>query len=83
MRIAQMNLFTANPKTKPPNNHYQVLRDFRKWMWRNTDFRDLVASIRSYNNSGKPGISRAGIYGMDLYGLSESTEAVIEYLKRR
>jgi erythromycin esterase-like protein len=55
---------------------------FPKWMWRNADFRDLVASIRSYNRSGKPGISRVGIYGMDLYGLSESTEAVIEYLKK-
>lgn len=25
---------------------------FPQWMWRNTDFRDLVTSIRSYNNSG-------------------------------
>ena len=55
---------------------------FPEWMWRNTDFRDLVASIRSHNNSGKPNTSPAGIYGMDLYGLSESAEAVIEYLKR-
>jgi erythromycin esterase-like protein len=55
---------------------------FPEWMWRNTDFRDLVASIRSSNNSRKPEVSRAGIYGMDLYGLSESADAVIEYLKR-
>jgi erythromycin esterase-like protein len=55
---------------------------FPQWMWRNTDFRDLVTSIRSYNNSGKPNIPRVGIYGMDLYGLSESAGAVIEYLKR-
>jgi erythromycin esterase-like protein len=54
---------------------------FPKWMWRNTDFRDLVTSIRSYNGSRQLGI-RAGIYGMDLYGHSESAEAVIEYLKR-
>jgi erythromycin esterase-like protein len=55
---------------------------FPKWMWRNADFRDFVASIRSYNQSGKPGVSRASIYGMDLYSLSESSEAVIEYLKK-
>lgn len=55
---------------------------FPQWMWRNTDFRDLVTSIRSSNNSGKPNISPAGIYGMDLYGLTESAAAVIEYLKR-
>lgn len=55
---------------------------FPQWMWRNTDFRNLVTSIRSYNNSGKPNISQAGICGMDLYGVSESADAVIEYLKR-
>jgi erythromycin esterase-like protein len=55
---------------------------FPLWMWRNADFRDLVASIRYYNNPGKPNRSRAGVYGMDLYGLFESADAVIEYLKR-
>lgn len=55
---------------------------FPQWMWRNTDFRDLVASIRSHNSSVKPNISRAGVYGMDLYGISESADAVIEYLRR-
>jgi erythromycin esterase-like protein len=55
---------------------------FPQWMWRNTDFRDLVASIRLYNNSAKPEISRVGIYGMDLYGLSESAEEVVQYLRQ-
>lgn len=54
---------------------------FPQWMWRNTDFRDLVASIRSYNNSAKPEVARVGIYGMDLYGLSESADEVVRYLK--
>jgi erythromycin esterase-like protein len=55
---------------------------FPQWMWRNTDFRNLVASIRLYNDSAKPEVSRAGIYGMDLYGLSESADEVVRYLKR-
>jgi erythromycin esterase-like protein len=55
---------------------------FPQWMWRNTDFRDLVISIRSHNDLGKSNISPAGIYGMDLYGLPKSAAAVIEYLKR-
>ena len=55
---------------------------FPQWMWRNTDFRDLVDSIHSSNASGKPEKARTGVYGMDLYGLSESVPAVVEYLKR-
>jgi erythromycin esterase-like protein len=55
---------------------------FPEWMWRNADFRDFVSSIRSYNDSSKSKIGATGIYGMDLYGLAESMEAVIEYLIR-
>jgi erythromycin esterase-like protein len=55
---------------------------FPQWMWRNTDFRDLVASIRSHNNSTKSGMSIASIYGMDLYGISESADELVNYLKR-
>jgi erythromycin esterase-like protein len=55
---------------------------FPQWMWRNTDFRNLVASIRSTNDARKTNTSRVGIYGMDLYGVSESLQSVVEYLKR-
>ncbi|MDQ4120727.1 MAG: erythromycin esterase family protein [Acidobacteriota bacterium] len=53
---------------------------FPRWMWRNTDFRDLVSQVRSINNSLQPSARKAGIYGMDLYGLTKSADAVIEYL---
>jgi erythromycin esterase-like protein len=48
---------------------------FPKWMWRNAEFRDLVASIRSYNDSIKSDADRTGVYGMDLYGMTESMDA--------
>jgi erythromycin esterase-like protein len=55
---------------------------FPRWMWRNRDFRDLVAWLRSYNDSRPSGTSQVGVYGMDLYSLSDSSKAVVEYLKR-
>lgn len=55
---------------------------FPRWMWRNTDFRDFVEWLRSYNDSRPEGSARVGVYGMDLYSLTDSKEAVVEYLKR-
>lgn len=55
---------------------------FPRWMWRNADFRDLVASIRSFNDSRQPEAKKVGVYGMDLYGLAESIKEVVEYLRR-
>jgi erythromycin esterase-like protein len=72
----------GNSKDQTAEQSLAGFTRFPQWMWRNSDFRDLVTSIRSYNNLSKSNITRAGIYGMDLYGLSESVDAIVEYLKR-
>jgi erythromycin esterase-like protein len=59
-----------------------VFTRFPQWMWRNTDFRDLVGWLRSHNNSRLSGSAGVRVYGMDLYNLSESIDAVIRYLGR-
>jgi erythromycin esterase-like protein len=51
-------------------------------MWRNRDFLDLVAWLRAHNDSRPAGAARVGVYGMDLYNLSDSPKAVVEYLAR-
>jgi erythromycin esterase-like protein len=54
-------------------------RRFPTWMWRNTVMLDFVAWLRGHNLSGaRP----AGFYGLDLYSLSSSIEAVLKYLER-
>jgi erythromycin esterase-like protein len=53
---------------------------FPRWMWRNTDFRDLVGWLRSHNESRRPPATKVGVYGMDLYSLTGSAAAVVEYL---
>ena len=54
---------------------------FPRWMWRNAEFRDFVEWLRSHN-AALPPESRVGVYGMDLYSMSGSAEAVVEYLRR-
>ena len=62
----------------------ESLRDFKRfpsWMWRNTDFLDFVGWLRDYNRT-VPDQQRAGVYGLDLYSLFSSIQAVVRYLDR-
>lgn len=54
---------------------------FPTWMWRNTDVVDFVGWLRDYNDT-RPAAGRAGFYGLDLYSLFSSIDAVIRYLDR-
>jgi erythromycin esterase-like protein len=53
---------------------------FPAWMWRNTEVLDFVGWLRERNDSLTSGRAKAGFYGLDLYSLGASTEAVIRYL---
>lgn len=54
---------------------------FPTWMWRNADVLDFIGWLRSFNDALPPR-HRAGMYGLDLYSLYDSMQAVIEYLDR-
>jgi erythromycin esterase-like protein len=63
----------------------EALADFRRfpaWMWRNTVMLEFVEWMRSWNTKTKSAESRAGIFGMDLYSLHASIEAVLDYLDK-
>ena len=64
-----------------PANTEPPFRRFPTWMWRNTDFDAFVQSLRTLNE-GRPAEQRAGVYGLDLYSLSSSIEAVLGYLDK-
>jgi erythromycin esterase-like protein len=55
--------------------------DFPGWMWANTDVRDLVEWLRGHNAS-HPAAEGAGFYGLDLYGVIHSADAVAQALDR-
>jgi erythromycin esterase-like protein len=50
-------------------------------MWRNTDVEAFLLWLRRHNTA-RPMEQRAGFYGLDLYNLSASMRAVIDYLER-
>ncbi len=54
---------------------------FPAWMWRNTEVRDFVEWLRDYN-AGRGRQSQVGFYGIDLYSLFTSIQAVLAYLDR-
>jgi erythromycin esterase-like protein len=62
----------------------EALRGFKRfpaWMWRNADMLDLVGWLRTHNEGLHRSARRTGIYGLDLYSLSASVEAVTAYLE--
>jgi len=55
---------------------------FPAWMWRNADVLDFIGWLRAYNDSLPAGAATAGFYGLDLYSLHASIEAVLNYLDK-
>jgi erythromycin esterase-like protein len=53
---------------------------FPQWMWRNADMLDFVGWLRAYN--GGHGGPTVGLYGLDLYSLYGSIDAVLRFLER-
>ncbi len=65
-------------------NAQAVMRNFDRWptwMWANEEVAALTEWMRGYNN-GRPYRQQVGFYGLDVYSLWESMEAVIAYLDR-
>ena len=56
-------------------------RRFPSWMWRNADVLDFVGWLRSHNDSLELE-ERVGFYGLDLYSMHASIEAVLRYLDK-
>ncbi|HMJ08846.1 MAG TPA: erythromycin esterase family protein [Pyrinomonadaceae bacterium] len=54
---------------------------FPAWMWRNDDILEFADWLRGFNNS-LGGASHVGFYGLDLYSLHTSIDAVINYLEK-
>ena len=56
-------------------------RRFPQWMWRNADVLDFVGWLRAHNDALPRDAAKVGFYGLDLYSLHTSMEAVLQYLR--
>jgi erythromycin esterase-like protein len=64
-------------------NALDILRKFTRWptwMWANWEVAAFTEWLRTYNK--KCGAEKVGFYGLDVYSLWESLEAVIKYLDK-
>jgi erythromycin esterase-like protein len=55
---------------------------FPAWMWRNADVLDFVGWLRTHNDDLPTNKPKVGFYGLDLYSLHSSMEAVLQYLDK-
>lgn len=62
------------PSSDPP------FQRFPTWMWRNTDVAAMIEWMREHNRTLEDTARRAGFYGLDIYNMSGSIAAVLEYL---
>ena len=53
---------------------------FPAWMWRNTEVLSFVRWLREWNDEHPR--NKVGFYGLDLYSLTTSIQAVISYLDK-
>jgi erythromycin esterase-like protein len=69
----------------PDSNADEALGGFKRfptWMWRNVDVVEFVDWLRDRNGRQSSSREQAGFYGLDLYSLFTSMEAVIAYLDK-
>jgi erythromycin esterase-like protein len=67
---------------KNANEALGGFKRFPTWMWRNTVVIDFIEWLREYNASLLRTAPKVGFYGLDLYSLYTSIEAVLGYLSK-
>ena len=80
---AAIDRYARQSPDKPPasTTSSTPFTRFPTWMWRNTDVDAFVGSLRRHNAT-KPEGEKVGFYGLDLYNMTASMAAVLEYLDR-
>jgi erythromycin esterase-like protein len=64
---------------EPREGEEQAFERFPMWMWRNTDVDAFIRWLRGHNQ-GRAYEQMTGFYGLDLYNMSASMRAVIDFL---
>ncbi|MBD1807671.1 erythromycin esterase family protein [Microcoleus sp. FACHB-SPT15] len=57
-------------------------QDFPTWMWRNTDVLNFINWLRQYNDALPQNARKVSFYGLDLYSMHASIDAVLGYLDK-
>ena len=71
-------------QSQEPKNARTALAGFERfpsWMWRNTEVLRFITWLHAHN-SQLSSVDRVGFYGLDLYSMHRSMQAVIDYLDK-
>ena len=63
-----------------PPAPWKAFTRFPTWMWRNREVSEFTHWLRAYNGAIEASERRVGFYGLDLYSLYTSADAVLRYL---
>lgn len=78
----RVNRYVRGSHTDPDASvALEGFKRFPQWMWRNADILDFVGWLREHNDHRRPDSPPVGFYGLDLYSLHASLEAVVRYLR--
>jgi erythromycin esterase-like protein len=66
------------PSYSSARDALQTLNRWPTWMWSNEEVLDLIEWLKLYNETQDV---KVGFYGLDVYSLWESMEAIIQYLE--
>ncbi len=79
----QLNLYIKH-LNKDAKHVTEVLQKFNRWptwMWANWEIAALAEWLKKHNES-LPGKNKIGFYGLDVYSLWDSLNAITEYLSK-
>jgi erythromycin esterase-like protein len=65
----------------PREGEEKAFQRFPTWMWRNKEFDGFIRWLHRHNH-GRAYPDMAGFYGLDLYNMSHSIKAVIDFLEQ-
>jgi len=78
--VYRLNRYVAGAGDASIDEAFADFQRFPTWMWRNQDARAFILWLHAHNLQ-MPAARRVGFYGMDLYSLYRSADAVIAYLE--
>jgi protein-L-isoaspartate(D-aspartate) O-methyltransferase len=66
---------------KQPVVRYKAFGDFPAWMWKNQSIITFLRWLKDYNQGAKSPEYTVGFYGLDIYNLFGSVDALLDYLQ--
>jgi len=77
---AEAEAMDQKVRNAPLKKDHKKLTRFGSWMWNNAEFLDFLDWLKKHNASGFKS-EQVGIYGLDLYGMDGSMEAILQHLQ--